>query len=637
MADYYNKFVAIDVETTAKSPYPLKKNGKSFGAWPFFGENEVVLGGIYETQFGEQFQFFNWMDLKSENDPGIDDEHGQFIVATCHGQFDFHHIRRWCPEFIRRLFKYGLVWDVQIAEYILTAQQHTMASLDELLAKYGLPLKSEDIKEHFESGKGADSIEPSKLKEYLEWDLKGTLQVAQQQMARANPKQIKLILQMGEALKAATEMEWNGFEVDELALSQLDEALDAEISRLEGFLIEYLASFFSVPEEAINLNSRQMWSVYLFGGTYEFKWKGYEGFYKTGPKAGEPKPKSISFIHKGAPIRRSINPEMGKDGYFLVDESVLEKLAPLDRVASVLLQYKRKSKLRNTYVSNIMANSSASFDGRLHHNLNLTVASTGRLSCSDPNMQNIPTEEKGLRSCFISRWGNDGAIIEADYKALEMIGFATVNQDPVLIDDLNSGRDPHIETGKQVFPGRDMSEVERRQVKGVNFGTIYGGGVAAVADNAGVEHKLCKAIQQALRSRYSVGFKTAKDRLGPLYIEPVGTGRKYCVNGEYTKTMNYPVQGFSTGDLVPTVMGVLYAKLQDSDELRETCLLINQEHDKILFDCRLDMLPMALPFIRETMEAAPEMMKEIYGVEMPCRTPVSIKVGTNMGSMLKVE
>ncbi len=632
------RLIAGDTETTSKSKYPMKKNGKSFGAWPFCKDNKLVLFGYNIDRVfvsaGEE-AISNWAHNTAL--------HPDVIVITHNGKFDLHYWRKAGEPWFRNYWSRYPFWDTQIAEYILSGQMTTMASLEDLELKYGLPTKVSEVKEHFENGGGADTVDENKLRKYLEGDVFGTLGVAEAQMAIASPLQKKLILQMGEAMKAAAEMEWNGFEVDILKLDALKEELDKEISKLETSLTQSLASWHEVPEEAININSTDFWRHHIYGDPYTFKWKTYDGYYKSGAKVGQPKPKLVTEkreMHRegtskfpstwaGMPFTKT------PSGIYAVDEPVLARCSAVSILGcKEYLKYKSKSKLRNTYVLNILLNCAASHDNRLHHNLNLTIASTGRTSCSDPNMQNMPTEEKELRTCFVSRWGEDGRIVEIDFKALEMVGFATVNPDPTLVSDLNSGRDPHTETGKAVF-SHAMSEVERRQVKGVNFGTIYGGGSKAVAENAGIDEALCKKIQKALKSRYKVGFDMAKSRVGMTVIEPVKTGRKYVVNGEYTKTMNYPVQGFSTGDLVPTVQGVLWAKLQESDTLRDSCLLINQEHDKFIFDMKLEVLDEGIRLARSTMEAAPEIMQSIYGVRMPCRTPVSVKVGLNMGSMEK--
>jgi DNA polymerase I-like protein with 3'-5' exonuclease and polymerase domains len=620
---------AIDVETTARSPdYPKKKGGKVFGAWPFYAANEVVQIGICETLGKDTFSG----EVLREDVGFVDSE---AILCTHNGKFDFHYIRKSSPRFFAQLMGQP-VWDTQIAEYIITGQMHQMASLDELALKYGQEVKDEEVKEHFKSGGGADTIDPKTLHEYLMGDITATRNIAQMQMAKCSPEQVRLILQMGEAMKAACEMEWNGFQVDTAQLDGLGMDYRLEIDRIEANLQENLADFYDVPTEAINVHSLDLWRMFIFGGKYTFKWKTYDGFYKTGDRAGQPKPKNVTKEHEDKePILDPTKAVKTPSGEYAMDESILGSRELDHPWCKKYLELKKLSKLLNTYVNNILDNCAASHDGRLHHNLNLTTASTGRTSCSDPNMQNTPTEATDLKSCFVSRWGEDGVLVEADFKALEMVGFATVNPDPQLIDDLNNGRDPHTETGKAVFP-HEMTELERRQVKGVNFGTIYGGGSKAVADNAGIDEKLCKKIQKALKHRYAIGFAVAKDRQGLSVIEPIRTGRKYVVNGEYTKTMNYPVQGFSTGDLVPTVQGVLWAKLQENDLLKDSCLLLNQEHDKFIFDVKVSVLEEALPFIKETMEAAPEIMEKIYGVKMPCRTPVSIKVGRDLGHMEKL-
>lgn len=624
-----SELIAIDTETTQKSEY-------SFGAWPFAPDNKMVFYGVYAQDSGAAATKVGELHDSTVAYPG------EYTFVTQAGKFDLHYARRFGNPNVRMnvLVNSGL-WDTQVAEYILTGQQTKMASMDDMSFKYGLPVKDDEIKQAFKDGKGADELDEKAVLAYLRADVTKTYKIAAAQIEQASPAQANLILRMGKALQATAEMEFNGFNVEPHRLEVLKIELVQAAKELEDSIVRDLSKMvgFSIP--AFKVDSRTFWSAYIFGGDFEFEWKVPDGVYKSGLKLGTPKYKWHSHTHTFGPILdKFFAEETEQKGIYKIDDTVLELASKHSDIVNWYRGLKTVKKLLKTYVGNVESNCAHSYDGRLHPNYNLTTTDTGRLSCSSPNMQNAPRADQGawekeFRSCFTSRWGDEGLMIEADYKALEMIGFAVLNKDPVLIDDLKAGRDPHTETGKAVFD-HEMNEEERVSVKKVNFGTIYGGGAATIAKQSGIDVKLARKIQKALKTRYAAGFKEAKKYTELNRIESP-TGRTYITLGSYTKGMNYRVQGFSTGDLVPTMQGVLFERLMESEVFRDSCLLVSNEHDKFILDCKESIWEEAIEFIREVMESAPEVMWNVYGFDMMgLETPVSIKVGLDLGHMEKV-
>ena len=195
-------FVAIDVETT------LNGNDDVGLAHPMHPDNEVVAFGMcydgskpYATYDAE-----NFVTNICELPPGA-------AVCGHNLSFDLMYLYR-TSMFLREELQDRRIWDTQLAEYILSAQQTKWSSLDELSVQYGLPVKDDKIKKYFEKGLGSDKIPSAELIPYLEQDVINTAQIARLQYARAiEAGQLTLIETQMEALHATTEMQYNGLHI----------------------------------------------------------------------------------------------------------------------------------------------------------------------------------------------------------------------------------------------------------------------------------------------------------------------------------------------------------------------------------------------------------------------------------------
>jgi DNA polymerase I-like protein with 3'-5' exonuclease and polymerase domains len=280
---------------------------------------------------------------------------------------------------------------------------------------------------------------------------------------------------------------------------------------------------------------------------------------------------------------------------------------------SKLLEYRGIQKLMGTYYGPFLEE--AKIQGTIHPKMNMCIAATGRLSSSNPNGQNMP---EVARECFVSEFGE---FQEIDFKQLEVVALAIMSQCPVLIKDIQDGVDLHYQTGKDVFgwtTPNDMNEKDRKIVKGVNFGLIYGGGANGLAFQTGQPIALVKQLIAAFYSRYPRvaewqkefytlvtqnlqpgGFKNGEQFYTSTVEEPIygrrytfvegdapawvraKTGRKFSFKP--TETKNYPVQGFAGGDIVMMALVLLYKELYhvSTTEIRMTV------HDSILVDSNL--------------------------------------------------
>ena len=275
-----------------------------------------------------------------------------------------------------------------------------------------------------------------------------------------------------------------------------------------------------------------------------------------------------------------------------------------------------------------------------------------------------------IRKYFTSRW-KDGYICEYDFSQLEVIALAYLSQDVNLIADIKSGVDMHCQSASFLYGapyanikgavdrGDKEWKAKRKIAKAPGFLIQYGGGAKTMAKETGLSEGQCKGFIEAYYKRYA-GVKAFQDSViaevkasrqltdkrtaaglpsgrGEYVSE---TGRRYAfmemdgfrgdVSFSPTQMKNYPVQGFATGDIVPLVLGKLYRALKNDKVLCDDCLMINTVHDSVVFDIKdEETLFYADKVIRETMEAAPQYLKEIFDIDFGLELPVDGEAGKN--------
>ncbi len=285
----------------------------------------------------------------------------------------------------------------------------------------------------------------------------------------------------------------------------------------------------------------------------------------------------------------------GKTGWSTnVDE--LERLSEEGHeIARLLLQQRGVTKLKSTYTDALPA--LVDIDGRVHTSYNQAVTSTGRLSSSEPNLQNIPirTEEgRRIRHAFIAQEGS--LILSADYSQIELRVLAHLSEDPVFCDAFKNDEDIHSRTATEVFgllPGLVTSEM-RRQAKTINFGVIYGQGAFSLARQLGVARKVAEEFIASYKERHSgamafldacvmiareQGYVTTL--LGRrLPIPDIGSPSFAVKSFAERNAINYPIQG-SAADIIKQAMVNIDRRLR-----REglSSRLIMQVHDELVFE-----------------------------------------------------
>ena len=282
----------------------------------------------------------------------------------------------------------------------------------------------------------------------------------------------------------------------------------------------------------------------------------------------------------------------GKTGYSTAANQ-LAKLSKLHPIISHIISYREHTKLKNTYVNALPDHIGT--DGRIHTSFSLTVTSTGRLSSSEPNLQNIPVRtELGrlVRQAFVADKGN--ALVNLDYSQFELRLAAVLSKDASMLDAFNNDLDIHSITASQVFgvPLKEVTKDMRYSAKTVNFGILYGQGSHGLAAQTGMTYVEAQKFidtyfeqRQALASYIKNLRELAKEQgyvetfFGRRRPTPDVVSANFVVReAAYRQAVNMPIQG-TEADLMKMAMIKLAHKLD------EDCLQIMQVHDSIIIEC----------------------------------------------------
>src|SRR3989304_6168728 len=302
------------------------------------------------------------------------------------------------------------------------------------------------------------------------------------------------------------------------------------------------------------------------------------------------------------------------------NEEALEAIADQHELPRVILDYRGLAKLRSTYTDKLpeMVNPDT---GRVHTSYHQSGAATGRLSSSDPNLQNIPirTEDgRRIRRAFIAPEGFQ--LLAADYSQIELRIMAHLSEDPGLVRAFEQGADVHRATAAEVF-GRTLEEVtpnERRAAKAINFGLMYGMSAFGLARNLGIDRGQAQDYVALYFSRYP-GVRDFMERMRQQardqgYVETL-FGRRLYLNdiharnqglraGAERAAINAPMQG-TAADIIKRAMVDVDGWLQA--RARGRALMLMQVHDELVFEVDHDFVDELLAEVRSRMEAAAEL------------------------------
>ena len=319
-----------------------------------------------------------------------------------------------------------------------------------------------------------------------------------------------------------------------------------------------------------------------------------------------------------------------KTGQYQTGEDVLSYLAPKHEIVNEILIFRSLQKLKSTYVDALplMINPKT---GRIHTSYNQAVASTGRLSSNNPNLQNIPIKtEKGreVRKAFIPR-DNNHLIVSADYSQIELRIIAEISKDANMMDAFINGIDIHTATAAKVYGVAlaDVDSTQRRNAKAVNFGIIYGQSAFGLSQNLNIPRKEAAEIIENYFAQYP-GIKTYMASTMDFarengYVETLKGRRRYLrdinsanqtVRGFAERNaINAPIQG-SAADMIKIAMINIYREM---NEQKLEAKMTMQVHDELVFDVPINEVEKIKPIIENGMRNAIKM-----------EVPIVVEIGT---------
>ncbi len=485
----------------------------------------------------------------------------------------------------------GKIFDTMLAHYILDPDtRHNMDILAENYLNYS-PLSITEL--IGKKGKGQGSMRDVSLdliKEYASEDADITLQLSHTfEPLLMEAKCEKLVEEMEYPLVyVLADMEKEGVRIDQKALQDFSIELEASLKGLE-------VSIWKDAGTPFNIASPKQLGEILFDKL------------KLDPKA-----------------------KKTKTGQYQTGEDVLSALAPLHPLVGSILDFRSLQKLKSTYVDALptMINPKT---GRIHTSYNQAVASTGRLSSNNPNLQNIPIRtEKGreVRKAFIPR-DEEHILVSADYSQIELRIIAEISEDPAMMEAFSQKLDIHIATASRVY-GVPIAEVDsnmRRNAKSVNFGIIYGQTAFGLSQNLGIPRKEAADIIRQYFEQYPLIKKymdnTIQFARNHGYVETLMKRRRYLrdihsanqtVRGFAERNaINAPIQG-SAADLIKLAMIGIF---DEFNRLKLKSKMTMQVHDELVFDVYIPELDIVKPIIVEHMRHAIKM-----------KVPIEVELGS---------
>jgi DNA polymerase-1 len=470
----------------------------------------------------------------------------------------------------------GVVYDSMIASFVLDPGRRSHG-LDALAREHlGLQLTTyADLAGKGKSERPFAEVPQGQAAPYCCADADTVLRLREYFAAQLEAGQMDRLLEDIEIplVGVLVDVEWRGIAVDSERLAELSRRFGSELERIE-------ADIYDEAGVTFNINST-------------------------------PQLRHVLFEKLQLPVLKKTKTGASTDA------GVLEELASMEfRLPSLLLEYRELSKLRSTYVD-VLPQAVNPDTGRIHTSFSQTGASTGRLSSSDPNLQNIPVRTprgEEIRRCFVP--GTDNRFIVADYSQIELRVLAHMSQDAAFIAAFQRGGDIHRETAAIIFDVElesVMSEM-RAQAKTINFATIYGQGPFSLSRQLGIDQEEAKEFIQLYFERFAgvrryldecvarakdLGY--AETLFGRRRYIPELKERSYSVRafGERV-AMNSPLQG-SAADLIKLAM-ISTAKAL-ADERLESAIVL-QVHDELVVEAPASEVEAAREILRREMEQA---------------------------------
>ena len=482
--------------------------------------------------------------------------------------------------------------DVEIAEYLLnsTKSDYDINKISMDYFKNGY-LDEEDL-----LGKGAKKktyadIDKDYLFKYFAFLLNTIYRLEELQREKIEKEEMTPLYEDMELplVEVLASMEYVGINTDEAVLDEIDEKIIDKLKNLEE-------DIYSEAGEEFNINSPKQLGVILF--------------------------EKMDF-----PVIKKT-----KTGYS-TSADVLEKLRGKGEIIDNILDYRKFSKLKSTYIDGLKAVINKNTK-RIHSRFMQIVTATGRISSTDPNLQNIPikTEEGRLiRKAFLASEG--ASLVDADYSQIELRVLAALSDDKEMLEAFKNGLDIHRKTASEVFhvDYDDVNSLQRSEAKAVNFGIVYGISDYGLSQNLNIPRKAAKEYIDnylghfvGIKNYMSEEIKNGKDK---GYVETIFKRRRYIPElnaknfnirsfGERI-ALNTPIQG-SAADIIKISMVKVYNELKKRNMKSK---LIIQIHDELVVDAPEDEVEEVKEIMRELMENS---------VDLNVKLSVDMNTGKNL-------
>ena len=485
----------------------------------------------------------------------------------------------------------GVVFDPMLASYVLNPDSNH--NLSDLALRY-LGLTAKSYAELVPKGKTIGDLDIPTVADYCGMDVYSTFKLVPKlrEELEKNPVLYKLVLEVEQPLEPVlAQMEYTGVRINTAYLQELSQQLEVDLAKFEQ-------QVYGIAGEKFNLGSPKQLSQILF--------------------------EKLKLSTKSS---RKI-----QTGYS-TDAATLEKLQEVDTtgIIDAIIEYRTLSKLKSTYVDSLPTLVRPDTQ-RVHTDFNQTVTSTGRLSSSNPNLQNIPIRtafSRQIRKAFVPEPG--WLLITADYSQVELRILAHLSQEPVLVEAYQENEDIHTVTARLIFEKENVTSDERRLAKTINFGVIYGMGSLRFSRSTGVDKADANEFIKRFNNRYPKVFeyleKVKKQAIAQGYVETIlgrrryfeftsNSIRKYKGNkpedvdlkklgnlGAYDAGLlraaaNAPIQG-SSADIIKIAMVRLHEILQNYQ-----ARLLLQVHDELVFEVPPEEWEELQPQIKSLMESA---------------------------------
>ena len=483
----------------------------------------------------------------------------------------------------------GELFDIALAHYVLHPDMsHQIKRLSQTFLKRTI-LDSKDL-----FGSGKNKLHPLQVPLSLQMDFATSnaevclslKQLLEEQLKREHLQNLYRELEIP-LLKVLAKMELEGICLNVEKLSELSSEITAEVTDLEN-------KIYNICGEKFNISSPKQLGEMLFD--------------------------KLKLID---------NPKKTKSGQYATGEDILSKLSDKHPIIPCILQHRTLVKLKSTYVD-ALPKEVSNRTGRIHTTYMQTVASTGRLSSHQPNLQNIPIRtEKGrqIRACFTARDDNY-TLLAADYSQIELRLIAALSGEETMLGAFKNREDIHRDTASKLFkiPLKEVTKSQRIQAKAVNFGILYGQGAVALSQQTGITKTEAKNLIDTYYTTYPklkayITNQVEKARIDGYVTTLLGRKRYlhniHSVNdmvrsADERNAVNTPIQG-SAADLIKKAM-IAVDKVFSEKKLQTKMLL--QVHDELVFDVPKHEMSLVKPLIRTVMEGV---------------TNLSVKLEVDMG------